>query len=121
MLLEGSCHCGAVHFSVESEHPYPFNLCYCSICRKTAGGGGFAINLGGRFAVAQGQRGGAYPRLPARSKTMAKVRSSARWNGVSAVNAAACCGAGTRDGRISSIPSRRPSTPISLCRPNAPT
>jgi hypothetical protein len=49
MLLEGSCHCGAVRFSVESEHPYPFNLCYCSICRKTAGAGGFAINLGGRF------------------------------------------------------------------------
>ena len=49
MLLEGSCHCGAVHFSVESEHPYPFNLCYCSICRKTAGAGGFAINLGGGF------------------------------------------------------------------------
>lgn len=49
MLLEGSCHCQAVRFTVESEHPYPFNLCYCSICRKTAGGGGFAINLGGRF------------------------------------------------------------------------
>jgi len=45
MLLEGSCHCGSVRFSVESAHPYPFNLCYCSICRKTAGGGGFAINL----------------------------------------------------------------------------
>ena len=47
MLLEGSCHCRAVRFSVHSAHPYPFNLCYCSICRKTAGGGGFAINLGG--------------------------------------------------------------------------
>jgi hypothetical protein len=47
MLLEGSCHCGAVRFRVRSDHPYPFNLCYCSICRKTAGGGGFAINLGG--------------------------------------------------------------------------
>ncbi len=47
MHLEGSCHCGAVRFSLESKHPYPFNLCYCSICRKTAGGGGFAINLGG--------------------------------------------------------------------------
>jgi len=46
MKLEGSCHCGAVRFDVESPHPYPFNLCYCSICRKTAGGGGFAINLG---------------------------------------------------------------------------
>jgi hypothetical protein len=24
----------------------PYLRCYCSICRKTAGGGGFAINLG---------------------------------------------------------------------------
>ena len=45
MRLEGSCHCGRVRFTVESPHPYPYNLCYCSICRKTAGGGGFAINL----------------------------------------------------------------------------
>ena len=45
--LEGSCRCGAVHFSVESHTPYPYQLCYCSICRKTAGGGGFAINLMG--------------------------------------------------------------------------
>ena len=49
MQLEGSCHCQAVRFTVESAHPYPFNLCYCSICRKTAGGGGFAINLGADY------------------------------------------------------------------------
>ena len=49
MLLEGSCHCGRVKFSVESAQPYPFNLCYCSICRKTAGSGGYAINLGGDY------------------------------------------------------------------------
>ena len=49
MKLEGSCHCGAVRFSVNSPHPYPYNLCYCSICRKTAGGGGYAINLGGDY------------------------------------------------------------------------
>ncbi len=47
MKLEGSCHCGAVRFSLESHTPYPFNLCYCSICRKTTGGGGYAINLMG--------------------------------------------------------------------------
>ena len=47
MQLKGSCHCGAVQFQLESSHPYPFNLCYCSICRKTGGGGGYAINLGG--------------------------------------------------------------------------
>ncbi|MCM5682490.1 GFA family protein [Schlegelella sp. S2-27] len=49
MLLEGSCHCRAVRFSVESHEPYPFMRCYCSICRKTAGGGGYAINLGADF------------------------------------------------------------------------
>ena len=46
MRLEGSCHCGAVKFSVEADSPAPFMRCYCSICRKTAGAGGFAINLG---------------------------------------------------------------------------
>lgn len=45
MLLKGSCHCQSVKFQVESKHPYPFNFCYCSICRKTAGGGGYVINL----------------------------------------------------------------------------
>jgi hypothetical protein len=45
MTLEGSCRCGAVRFSVESHAPHPYQLCYCSICRKTAGGGGYAINL----------------------------------------------------------------------------
>jgi hypothetical protein len=50
MKLKGSCHCGQVRFQLESAHPYPFNLCYCSVCRKTAGGGGFAINLGGDAA-----------------------------------------------------------------------
>lgn len=47
MHLEGSCHCGAVKFSLDSAHPYPYQRCYCSICRKTQGGGGYAINLGG--------------------------------------------------------------------------
>lgn len=47
MRLEGSCHCQRVSFALESAHPYPFNLCYCSICRKTAGSGGYGINLGG--------------------------------------------------------------------------
>lgn len=46
MHLEGSCHCGSIKFSVEAASPVPFMRCYCSICRKTAGGGGYAINLG---------------------------------------------------------------------------
>lgn len=51
MELEGSCHCGAVRFAVRSAHPYPYARCYCSICRKTAGGGGYAINLGADYAT----------------------------------------------------------------------
>jgi hypothetical protein len=43
--MEGSCHCGAVRFSCSSVAPYPFMHCYCSICRKTAGAGGCAVNL----------------------------------------------------------------------------
>jgi hypothetical protein len=46
LLLKGSCRCNAVRFEVESHTPVPFMLCYCSICRKQQGGGGFAINLG---------------------------------------------------------------------------
>jgi hypothetical protein len=53
MHLEGSCHCQAVRFRLQSQQPYPFMLCYCSICRKTSGGGGFAINLGADFASLQ--------------------------------------------------------------------
>ncbi|MGY8527303.1 GFA family protein [Paracidovorax citrulli] len=46
MHLEGSCHCGAVHFTVDADSPYPYLHCHCSICRKTAGSGGYAINIG---------------------------------------------------------------------------
>lgn len=51
MQLHGSCHCKAVTFKVRSRHPYPFNICYCGICRKLAGGGGSAINLNADFAT----------------------------------------------------------------------
>ena len=47
MRLEGSCHCGAVKFSLDTHTPYPFMRCYCTICRKTAGGGGYSINIMG--------------------------------------------------------------------------
>lgn len=53
MLLEGSCYCGAVGFSLQSSTPTPYMRCYCSICRKTAGGGGYAINLGGSASSLQ--------------------------------------------------------------------
>lgn len=53
MHLDGSCHCRAVRFSLESRHPVPYQLCYCSICRKTQGGGGYAINLAGDATTLQ--------------------------------------------------------------------
>src|SRR3546814_8175830 len=37
--LDGSCRCGAVRFSARSHTPVPYQLCYCSICRKQQGGG----------------------------------------------------------------------------------
>lgn len=46
--LKGSCSCGEVSFEVKSKFFYPYQRCYCSICRKTQGGGGFAINLSAR-------------------------------------------------------------------------
>ena len=48
MQLDGSCYCGAITFSVDAYAPAPYMRCYCSICRKTAGGGGYAINLGAK-------------------------------------------------------------------------
>jgi hypothetical protein len=89
MLLKGSCHCGAVHFSVESEHPYPFNLCYCSICRPlgpadlrsiSADASGPSRSMARSTSASTGRE----------SKTLATARASVRWNAVSVVNAAAC-------------------------------
>ncbi|KAJ1899210.1 hypothetical protein LPJ66_002259 [Kickxella alabastrina] len=43
--LKGSCHCGDISFEFSSQAPVPFMRCYCSICRKTSGGGGYTINI----------------------------------------------------------------------------
>lgn len=45
MKIEGSCYCGAVHFTAISHTPYPYMHCYCSFCRKTSGSGGYGINI----------------------------------------------------------------------------
>jgi hypothetical protein len=45
MDVHGSCHRGAVRFSLRSLQAVPYQRCYCSICRKTQGGG-YAISLG---------------------------------------------------------------------------
>ncbi|CAG8461597.1 2453_t:CDS:2 [Rhizophagus irregularis] len=48
MELQGSCHCEKVKFTVKSHTPVPFMRCYCSICRKIGGGGGYVINIMGQ-------------------------------------------------------------------------
>ncbi len=53
MRLEGTCHCRAVRFSCQSDTPVPYQFCYCSVCRKTQGGGGYAINLKADAATLQ--------------------------------------------------------------------
>ncbi len=50
MQLQGSCCCGAVRFTVTAHAPVPYLRCYCSICRKSAGGGGYAVKLGAKAA-----------------------------------------------------------------------
>lgn len=47
MRLDGSCQCGKVKFSVQSDTPVPYMYCYCSICRKLTGGA-FGCNVMGR-------------------------------------------------------------------------
>ena len=82
MRLEGSCHCGAVRFAVESAQPVPYQRCYCAICRRTAGSGGFAVNLGadaaslaveGRDAVAT------YASSPAMERAFCRTCGSPLW------------------------------------------
>ncbi|MFV3130896.1 GFA family protein [Niveispirillum sp. KHB5.9] len=53
MKLTGSCHCGAARFTVTAYAPAPYLRCYCSICRKTAWGSGYAINLGAKADTLQ--------------------------------------------------------------------
>lgn len=83
MLLKGSCHCRSVRFSVRSATPYPYMLCYCSICRKTAGGAGCAINVMGEAATLklEGARHlSVYRAMLSGRGTHAKTRSPARRN-----------------------------------------
>ncbi|EDN03584.1 predicted protein [Histoplasma mississippiense (nom. inval.)] len=46
MKLDGSCQCGGVQFTLDSQTPVPYQLCACSICRKVGGYSG-SVNLGG--------------------------------------------------------------------------
>lgn len=82
MRLRGSCHCGAVRFAVEAPHPVPYNLCYCSICRKTAGAGGYAINLGARaetLAVEGREHVRVYRSTPNHERSFCGECGSALW------------------------------------------
>ena len=112
MLLKGSCRCGAVRFEVDSHTPVPYQLCYCSICRKQQGGGGYAINLGADSATLEGDRqarisASTAPRSRTTSIRIARCRPA---SGASAANAARRCGSTIRPGRSWCIRSPRRST-----------
>jgi hypothetical protein len=81
MILEGSCQCGKVTFTVESTTPYPFMICYCSICRKVAGGLGACNVMGKRNTLQiQGRKNLRYYHAVIREKGQAPVISGAeRW------------------------------------------
>jgi hypothetical protein len=63
LTLEGSCHCQAVKFEIGSHTPHPYMRCYCTICRKTAGAGGFAINIMGQADTFRITSGDAHVRI----------------------------------------------------------
>ena len=118
MKLEGSCHCGAVRFTVEAPHPYPYCLCYCSICRKTAGARRLRHQPRGarRHAGRRGRR--ARPDLSRPHETTA---ASARASASSARGCGSGAGSGTRAGPSFCTPTPPRSTPPCRCRPSAPT
>ena len=97
MLLEGSCHCIAVRFSLHSHTPYPYAHCYCSICRKTAGSGGSGIFLLGLAETLKIEG----------DENITRYQTP---NKVSATVAARNCGFSTPAGRNTCIPSPRRST-----------
>ena len=112
MKLEGSCHCGAVRFRVVSRTPYPYNRCYCTICRKTAGGGGYAVNIMGLADTleVEGEDAVRVYRARGNERNTSKRTAGARRGAISAAPAAARSGYGTPAGRKRSIPSPRRST-----------
>ncbi len=50
MRLEGSCQCGKTSFTVDSDTPVPYMICFCSICRKLSGATG-GCNIMGKRAT----------------------------------------------------------------------
>ena len=105
MTLQGSCRCEAVRFTVNSHAPYPYQLCYCSICRKTAGGGGYAINLSAVAATLDVKGRKAIGVYRARYATrMVAIARSARASAISARSARARCGCTTPRGPTSLHP-----------------
>ena len=110
LTLAGSCRCGAVRFSMQSHAPHPYQLCYCTICRKTAGGGGFAINLSAA-ADSLDVKGRAAPAL---ISGRSQRRSGRQHTSSGERNFCGKCdsrsGCSIRPGRISSIHSHRPWT-----------
>ena len=104
---------GQLRYRVEAPHPYPYNLCYCTACRKTAGGGGYAINLAARsdtLVVEGEQHVGVYPAWARRrARRPTQPATAPLLSGMWGVR----CGCRTRGGRTSCTRTRAPSTTTS--------
>jgi hypothetical protein len=81
MKLEGSCQCEKVKFTVDSHTPYPYMICYCSICRKVAGGLGACNIMGERKSLrVRGRNNIRSYHATIREKGKRPIKSSAtRW------------------------------------------
>jgi len=80
MRLQGSCQCGKVKYSVQSDTPVPFMYCFCSICRKTAGCA-FAANVMGKRKTLRvsGKRHLREYHARVRSRGKTRVSEAQRW------------------------------------------
>lgn len=123
--LDGSCQCGGVEFTLQSQTPVPYQLCACSICRKVGGYSG-SVNLGGiadSLKILKGKQLIKYEPIiyphslqkqmlepeegtnasvenTPESKTAARpTRSAAPLSGTSVRTAVRCCGCGITTGQ----------------------
>ena len=87
--FEGSCQCGKVRFRLRSAHPYPFNVCYCEICRKTAGAGGFRDQPQRRLRHARGRGPRTHHDLP-REGSRRRIRRDAHRAAGNATSCSIC-------------------------------
>ena len=120
MELKGSCHCGAVRFTVHSAHPYPFSAVLLLDLPQDRRGGRLRDQPRRRSRTLRSRaRSTSGPTAP--GCTTRRAPPTARRSASSAASAAPPSGSGTRAGPTTCTRTPRRSTPTCRCRPSAPT